>query len=394
MGCNVSITDSWIQSSERTDASLLLNPRAFCTIQRTCMVPFSDLHLCEDVLVECFKRLLPWNNLELLQAVMTFDSRKLLVSEEVPQYDKDKVRMQMKAVKNLLKLIAPVCKLFSKAVKRVLIDFREMFWAWIKTKNCTIEGIHAGIIVFQSNQKTNEMLCEKIQFVSVSGKRSFGWFDDLKLQEKQVEIWHREIENELEQMNDNDALNYMFTFDTNYYVLDKEIGMELMKRLVLSLRSHPTSTAIFEDCVQIVKKFDYTETFSFFDDHHPMINLIEHEIKIAMKVNFKLMNPRLWDLNLSGMDIDRMRGCESWLTRARKKADKKLHQYCSILCRVWSILAMIQNNQDTLQSNKSIVEIYNSQINWFSVCDHVILLLQLREMAIQNYKMTFQNDLS
>ena len=106
--------------------------------------------------------------------------------ETVPENEKTKVQPQLQGKKTLKKL-KRVSRLFSEAARYVLMDFREMFWAWIATKDCTVEGVHVGMIVFQACTRTNELLCNKMQYVGVSGSWSIaGWYADYETQFEQT----------------------------------------------------------------------------------------------------------------------------------------------------------------------------------------------------------------
>ncbi len=330
------------------------------------MMPAPGRELCRDMLVVCFSQILPWNDPHALKAAMSFDSERLSTDETVSDYEKNAVRAQLRGMKTLKRLTV-VSRLFSEAAKCVLGDFKEMFLAWISTQDCTIEGVHAGMIVFQSCSETVELLCEKMQYAGVSGNWSpFGWYDDPQTQYEQIQ---------------SDAASIIFSNNSehSYQVMNEDILFELMKRLLLALRFHPSSQKIFAHCACLLTNFK--DVFDWEDDCK-IVELLQMEITKAVKPNFKLMNPRLWDLNMSGINVDTVR----WRnTQWQRDACKRLNEYVQALCHAWHVMTLIQDKEITLQMNQQWLEKNHRQNNWFSVNHHVILLLQLRQIVIMTW---------
>jgi hypothetical protein len=247
------------------------------------------------------------------------------------------------------------------------MDFKGAFLAWTTTEDCTIEGVHAGMILFRSCAKTHDLLCEKLQFVGVSGHFTpSGWFTDLEAQ-----YLHLRSETALK-MSENNP-------DKRYCALQDDIAVELMRRLLISLRFHPHSTKCFRLCVCLLQQFKHIEDLiDLYDNASMMLLLLENEIRLAMKPNFKLMNPRLWDLNIKGIDIDKGR----WRnTEWHERAHKRLDQYVRALCHAWNVLTVMQVDE-TPPTNQQWLQRNHRQINWFSVSNHVIHLLELRQIYI------------
>ena len=334
-----------------------------------------------DVLVPCFNRILPWNDANVLNAVMTFDSKKLCTYEDVPEYEQNKVQQQLKAVRTL-KMLKWVNRLFSEVARDVLLKFRKMFWGWIATNDLTVEGVHAGIIVFQKCTRTNELLCERMQYAGVSGTWSVtGWYADYVTQFEQTRALGHEISFEQARAK----------VDRHYGTLSGDIVPELLKRLLLSLRLHPRSRIIFTCCVRVLRQLHDDEEdilFQLWQDN-PIVDLLEFEIKLAMKPNFKLMNPRLWYLGKQGSDID---SNPNKFRFSRQEAYTQLDQYIQRLCSTWDVLVLMgdktisphaQSHTISLLGNQKWLDSRHRQINWFSVDHHVILLLQLRQIMVK-----------
>tara|TARA_B100001142_G_scaffold330339_1_gene398306 strand:+ start:10425 stop:11417 length:993 start_codon:yes stop_codon:yes gene_type:complete len=325
----------------------------------------SARELSKDVLLVCFSRILPWNDLDVLQAAMSFNSESLYTDETVPEYDKNAVRAQLRGIKTLTKLTM-VSRLFSEAAQCTLRDFKKTFLTWIDTQDCTIEGVHGGMIVFQTCSETVELLCEKMQYAGVSDHWSpFGWYDD----------WETQVDHML---SDTTAIIFDNNPTRTYKVLTGHILLELMKRLLLALSFHPRSHNIFARCAFLAKMFK--DSFDGEDDS-AMVQMLEVELRVAMKPNFKRLYPNLWNLNMSGIDVDRAR----WRnTPWQRTAYKGLDKYVQALCDTWNLLTLIQNGEITLQMNQEQLQENFLQINWFSVSDYAMLLLRLRQMVVVN----------
>ena len=330
------------------------------------MIPEPARELCRDMLVVCFSLILPWNDPHALKAAMSFDSKKLSTDETASDYEKKAVRTQLRGMKTL-KRLTMVSRLFSEAAKCVLGDFKETFLTCISTQDCTIEGVHAGMIVFKSCSETVELLCEMMQYVGVSGNWSpFGWYDDPQTQHEHIQ---------------SDAASIIFLNNPThtFQVLNQGILLELMKRLLLALRFHPRSQKIFDHCACLLTNFK--DAFDWEEDCK-IVELLKMEIIRAIKPNFKLMNPRLWDLNMSGINIDKAH----WRnTEWQRKAYNRLYTYVQALCHTWHVLTLIQDREITLKMNRTCLEKNHRQINWFSVNHHVIHLLQLRQIVVMTW---------
>ena len=82
-------------------------------LEFTRIMKVTGRELCRDVLVACFSQILPWNDPDVLNAVMTMDSNKLHVYDDVPQYEKRKVQQQLGAIRTL-RMLKRVNRLFSE----------------------------------------------------------------------------------------------------------------------------------------------------------------------------------------------------------------------------------------------------------------------------------------
>lgn len=322
-----------------------------------------ERNTCQDIWVECFRRLLPWNDPCVLKSVMLYDSQG---DEQSTEYKENEVLGQLRGVRTL-RLLKCVNVLFRDVARCVLMDFKETFLAWIATEDCTVEGVHAGMIVFRLCSGTHDYLCEKIQYVGVGGHWTLcSWLADL---EAQCAHLCPEKVSEMAAMKP----------DREYCALREGIAVELMGRLLISLRFHPSSKTCLDLCVCLLKRFIHIEySVDLYDHESQMLTLIESEIRLAMKPNFKLMNPHLWNLNTAGIDIDkRRRGNPEWQQTAHKRLDK----YVRALCNTWNVLTVMQVD-DTPSTNQKWLQRNHRQINWFSVSDHVIHLLELRQIYI------------
>lgn len=321
--------------------------------------------LSKDMLVVCFSRVLPWNDPRALHAALSFDSESLCIDDTVPDYDKNAVSAQLRGMKSLAHL-AMVSRLFSEAAHCVRRNFKDAFLRCIGTHDCTIEGVHAAVIVFQRCSETVELLCEKMQYAGVSDHwPTRSWYDDF---DTQMEFLESEAVHIMAENNP----------DREYTVLTEDIFLELAKRLLVALKFHPRSQKIFARCVSLFKMFKDSPEWRF---DEKIVNLLEVNLHIAMKPNFKRLYPNLWTLNTLGIDVDRacMRN-----TVAQHIAYKKLGKYVQVLCETWNLLTSIQNREITLQMNQEQLEENFLQINWFSVSDYAILLLHLRQMVCKN----------
>ena len=252
-----------------------------------------------------------------------------------------------------------------------------MFWGWIATNDLTVEGVHAGIIVFQKCTKTNELLCERMQYAGVSGQWSpLGWYVDYKTQDEHI---RSEAAVKLAVHNPTRA----------YCLLDGDIASELLKRLLISLRLHPQSRTIFMCCVRLLQQLHdihdmYDEEdilFQLWEDNPEVVSLLELEIRKAIKPNFKLMHPHLWNLNKPGFDIDAKPGKFPF---AEKRAYTELNQYVERLCSTWDVWVLIEKKEYPIDMlwNEKWLNSRHRQINWFSLNHHVIQLLQLRQNMV------------
>jgi hypothetical protein len=337
------------------------------------LMQLSGQQLCQDALVECFRRILPWNDPCVLNSVMVCDSRRLHhpdSDENVLEYEKKKVVVQLRGVKALKKLKG-VCRLFRDAVRCVLVQFKREFLVWIANNKCTVEGVHAAMIVFRSCSETHEILCDKMQYVGVSGSwTECGWFVDVERQHE-----------ELRSRNVGD-LARIYPGEI-CCVLQDDIAVELMRRLLISLRLHPQSKKCFDFCECLLKQFVFIENLmDVWHGKSKMLLLFESEIRFAMKPNFKLMNPRLWDLNIAGFDIDKGHGKNN---ECKRRAHKQLDKYVRALCHTWNVLTLMQEKQIPFPANHNCLQKIHRQINWFSVSRHVLLLLQLRQKVVLNW---------
>lgn len=325
---------------------------------------------CEDVLKECFRHILPWNDQNVLQSVMCYDSKRLFhnVDSNAAEYDQKGVHRQLKGLRKLKKL-KRVSRLFRDAATSALAEFKETFLQWIRTQECSVEGVHAGMIVFRESAQTHEVLCSKLAHVSVSGYwTKTGWFADI-----QAQYYNQDEENT----------------DRIYSGCAEDISRELLSRLLLSFRMHPQSQKCLDLCTRLlhnemVQKAE--EPFCFlFENWHVLI--LEVEIKMAIKPNFKLMNPELWNLNLRGVDIERHHNGKNvwenttWYQRAQKKLDKFVKE----LCYAWDAFHDCMGGQTPWGEplNPSTARERVSKVNWFALSEHVIRLLELRQIARQ-----------
>ena len=272
-------------------------------------------------------------------------------------------------------------RLFSEVARDVLLDFKKKFRGFICTNDLTVEGVHAGIIVFQKCARTSELLCEQMQYASVSGdKPSLGWYVDYATQ-------FEHIQREAEAVRAPDSV-------WEFEVLNEKIATELMKRLLIALRCHPRSQSIFTCCVRLLTQFNAMHdmfqdeqdvVWTLWDENPKVVDLLECRITRAIKPNFKRMNPSLF-FTCSGVDID-SKWCRQFSTvkSAKKKAYTQLDQYVQRLYSTWDALALIEDKtlSHNLLWNEKWLDSRHRQINWFSLNHHVIQLLQLRQMIVK-----------
>ena len=121
--------------------------------------------------------------------------------------------------------------------------------------------------------------------------------------------------------------------------------------------------------------------FRLWEDNPEVVSLLELEIRKAIKPNFKLMHPHLWNLNKPGFDIDAKPGKFPF---AEKRAYTELNQYVERLCSTWDVWVLIEEKEYPIDMlwNEKWLNSRHRQINWFSLNHHVIQLLQLRQNMV------------